>query len=131
MRKNKNVSLRLDPIPIKYLPEGTKFLSSLIASSIKEGECSDACKFVARYCVNGSSCIKGIDFGQSYSPVARADSFRINIAIGTMHRLTTRILDFSNAFHNKNVSIHERFCVNPPTYYIDWFERSYPNITLN
>ena len=45
--KNKNVSLLSDPTPIKFLPEETKVLRSLIAPSIKEGDCSDAWKFVA------------------------------------------------------------------------------------
>ena len=36
-----------------------------------------------------------------------------------------------NAFQNKNVPIHEIFCVSPPPYYLDWFERSYPNVPLN
>ena len=62
--KNKKVSLLSSTIPIKYLPEGTKVLRSLIAPSIKEGECSDAWKFVARHCANGSSQIKVIDFDQ-------------------------------------------------------------------
>ena len=54
--KNKNVSLISDPIPIKSLPEGKKkVLCSLIDSSIKEVDCSDAWKFVARHCANGSS----------------------------------------------------------------------------
>ena len=35
--KNKNVSLLTSPIPIKSLPEGTKVLRSLIATSIKGG----------------------------------------------------------------------------------------------
>ena len=48
-----------------------------------------------------------------------------------MHRLTARILDVSNAFKNTNVTIHERFCVSQPPYYLDWFEISYPNVTLN
>ena len=48
-----------------------------------------------------------------------------------MHRLTVSILDVSNLFHNTNVSIHERVCVSPPPYYIDWFERYYPNVNLN
>ena len=91
--KNKNVSLLSAPIPIKSLPEGTKLLRSLIAPSIKEGECSDAWKFVTRHCANGSYQIKGIDFDESYSPVAHADSFIINIAIASMHILTARILD--------------------------------------
>ena len=76
---------------------------------VKEGDCSDAWKFVARHCANVSSQIKDIDFDQSYIPVAHADSFRINITIAYMHRLTVSILDVSNLFHNTNVSIHEEF----------------------
>ena len=60
--KKKNVSLLSAPTPIKSLPEGTKVLRSLIATSIKECYCYDAWKFVARHCANGSSQIKGIDF---------------------------------------------------------------------
>ena len=48
-----------------------------------------------------------------------------------MHRHTANILDVINAFHNTNVPIYERVCVSPPPYYIDWFEISYPNVTLN
>ena len=62
--KNKNVSLLSAPIPIKSLSEGTKLLRSLIAPSIKYIDCSEAWKFVARQCANGSSQIKGIDFDQ-------------------------------------------------------------------
>ena len=41
------------------------------------------------------------------------------------------VLDVSNAFQNKNVPIHERFCISPPPFYLEWFEISYPNIPLN
>ena len=63
--------------------------------------------------------------------MANADSFRINIAIASMHRLTVRVIDVSNEFKNKNVPIHERVCVSPLPYDLDWFERSYPSVTLN
>ena len=86
---------------------------------------------VARPCANGSSQIKGIDSDQSYSPVAHAHSFRINIAISYIHVLTAIISDVSNAFQNTNVPIHEIFCVSPPPYYLDWFERYYSNVPLN
>ena len=129
--KNKNVSLLSAPIPIKSLPEGIKFLHSLIAPGIKEGDFYYAWKFVARHCAIGSSHIKGVDFYQSYSPVAHVDSLRINIYITSMHILTSRILDVSNKFQNENVPIHERVCVSPPPYYIDWFEISYPDVPLN
>ena len=48
-----------------------------------------------------------------------------------MHIITARILDVRNEFQNTNVTIHERVCVSPPPYYLDWFERSYPNVPLN
>ena len=63
--------------------------------------------------------------------MAHNDSFIINIAIASIHRLTARILDVSNVFKNKNFTIHERVCVIPPPYYLEWFERSYPHVTLN
>ena len=124
--KNKNFSLILAPIPIKYLPEGTKPPCSLIAPIIKEGDCSDAWKIVAHHFENGSYHIKGIDFDKSYSPVAHANSSRIKIAIAARHILTTRILDVINEFQNTNVPIHERVCVSPPPYYIYRFEISTP-----
>ena len=52
---------------MKSLPEVTKLLRSIIAPSIKEGDCSDGWKFVARQCENVSSWITDIDFYQSYS----------------------------------------------------------------
>ena len=110
-----------DPTPIKSLPKVKKVLCSLITPSIKEGECSDAWKFVVRHCENRTSHIKGIDFYQYYSPVAHADSFRINISIAIMHRLTARILDVINEFQNAKFPIHEKVCVSPPPYYLDWF----------
>ena len=63
--------------------------------------------------------------------MAHADSFRINISIASIHRLTARILDVSNAYKNTNVPIHEIVCVRPPPYYLNWFEISYPNAPLN
>ena len=91
----------MDPISIKSLPEGEKVLHSIIAPSIKEGDCSYEWKFVAHHGANGISKIKGIDFDQSYSTVGHYDSFRINISIAAMNRLTARVLDFSHSFQNK------------------------------
>ena len=48
-----------------------------------------------------------------------------------MHRLTARISDVSNASQNTNIPINEIICVSKPPYYLDWFERSYPNVPLN
>ena len=53
------------------------------------------------------------------------------MSIADMHRLTARNLNVINAFQNKKVRIHERVCVSPPPYYLDWFEISYPNFPLS
>ena len=71
--KNKNANLILSPNPIKSLPEGTKYLRSLISNSINEGDCYDPWIFFESHCKNGSSQIKGINFDQSYSPVTNAE----------------------------------------------------------
>ena len=94
------------PISIKYVLDEKNVLCSIIATIIKEGGCSDAWKLFARQCANGSSQFQVIGFDQSYSTVAHADSFIIDIAIVDMPRLTDRTLDISNAFHNTNVTIH-------------------------
>ena len=124
------LSLILDPIPIKFLPEGKKS-PVIFLTSVKEGDCSYAWEFIIRHCANGISHIKDIYFDQSYSTLAHADSFIINIAIVDMNILTARILDVSNTFHNTNVPIYEKGCFSPPPYYLDWFEISYPNVPLN
>ena len=129
--KNKNVSLLSDPIPIKSLPDGTKLLRSLIYPSIKEDKRSDAWKVVACNCENGSSHIQDINFDKSYSPVVHYDPSKINIAIVSMHIIIAMILDVINLFQNKNVPINEIVCVSPPPYYLDWFEKAYPNVTFN
>ena len=127
--KNNNVNLISDPIPIKYLPEGKIVVCSLIATSIKECDCSDAWNLFACHCENGSFHINVFD--KSYGLVTHADSLRINIIIAYMHRRNDRSLYVSNEFHNTNVPIHKRVSVSPPPYYLYWFEIAYPNIPLN
>ena len=91
----------LGPILIKCLPDVKKVLFLFIYPCIKEGDCSDEWKCVACHFENGVSQIKGVEFNQSYSSVAYADSFRINIAISAKNRITARILDGSKYSHQK------------------------------
>ena len=123
--KTINVILLLAPIPIKYLPEGKKTSINSFLLVLRK-VFYDAWKFVAHHCANGSYHIKGIDFDQPYSPVAHADSFRINISTVDIHILTAIILYAINAFQNKKFPAHEIVYVSTPPYYLDWFERYYP-----
>ena len=40
-------------------------------------------------------------------------------------------MDVSNYLQNKNIPILEIICVSTPPYYLYWFEKKYPNVTLN
>ena len=48
-----------------------------------------------------------------------------------MYILTVRILYVSNAPQNTNVPINKRVCFSPTPYYLDWFEKYYPNFPIN
>ena len=63
--------------------------------------------------------------------MAHTESFIFNIAIADMRRLTSSTLNVSNIGQNTNVPIHEIVCVSSPSYFLDWFEISYPNVPLN
>ena len=63
--------------------------------------------------------------------MAHADSLIINITIAYIPKLAASILDFINSFQNTDVPIHEKVCVVPPPYYLDWFENFYPNVPQN
>ena len=105
----KKFNLLLAPIPIKYLSNGTKVLHSIITTITKECNCSDAWKFVAHHCQNGSYPIQGVYFDHSYSTVQYADFSRINIHITAINRLTDRILDVSSVFQKKMLSLIKEY----------------------
>ena len=48
-----------------------------------------------------------------------------------MNNLHVRIVDVRNAPQNTNVPINERVCISLPPYYMEWFEKVYPNININ
>ena len=57
-------------------------------------------------CLNGSYHIQGVDFYQYYITVSHSDFIIINIAIASLHRLTSEVLDISNTFHNTSFPIN-------------------------
>ena len=51
--------------------------------------------------------------------------------ISAIHIITVITLYVSNSFQNTNVPIHEKNCVGPPHYYLDWLKKNYPYVPLN
>jgi hypothetical protein len=54
----------------------------------------------ARLVAKGYSQVKGLDFGETYAPVARLESIRILLAYATYHGFTLYQMDVKSAFLN-------------------------------
>eukprot|EP00978_Attheya_sp_CCMP212_P001989 scaffold4105_cov47-Attheya_sp.AAC.2 len=119
--KNAEANLFTKPIPVKNLPSDTKILRSIINPNVKPTDVSGMWQFITRHCANGSSMIQGINFQESYSVVALASSVRITIAIS---------IDVNNAFQNTMIPEGQRQHLSLPPYYISWFCRKYPTVTI-
>jgi hypothetical protein len=76
----------------------------------------------ARLVAKGYSQVKGLDFGETYAPVARLESIRILLAYATYHGFTLYQMDVKSAFLNGPIK-EEVYVEQPPG-----FEDSeYPN----
>ena len=63
-----------------------------------KGDYSDAWKKFARHCADAIYHIEGICVYQYYGTVERIYSFRINISIADVYRISTRIVYVRNFF---------------------------------
>jgi hypothetical protein len=76
----------------------------------------------ARLVAKGYSQVKGLDFGETYAPVARIESIRILLAYATYHGFKLYQMDMKSAFLNGPIK-EEVYVEQPPG-----FEDSeYPN----
>jgi hypothetical protein len=76
----------------------------------------------ARLVAKGYSQVEGLDFGETYAPVARLESIRILLACATYHGFKLYQMDMKSIFHNGPIK-EEVYVEQPPS-----FEDSeYPN----
>ena len=66
----------------------------------------------ARLVAQGFSQIEGIDFGETYAPVARLESIRILLAYASHHNFKLQQMDVKSAFLNG--PLHEEVYVKQP-----------------
>jgi hypothetical protein len=76
----------------------------------------------ARLVAKGYSQVEGLDFGETYAPVARLESIRILLAYATYHGFKLYQMDVKSAFLNR--PIKEEFYVEQPP---DFEDSEYPN----
>ena len=67
----------------------------------------------ARLVAQGYTQIEGIDFGETFAPVARLESIRIMLAFANHHNIKLYQMDVKSAFLNGNIE-EEVYVAQPP-----------------
>jgi len=62
-----------------YVPNGTPIISSLFNTLVKTTEIPNLWNLKIRFCINGKPIIGFDQYVQSYTPVASADSIRLQL----------------------------------------------------
>ena len=94
------------------LPEGRKALKTKWVYKLKHGASGELKSYKVRLVACGYAQIFGVDFDETYSPVARLTSLRILFAISAQLRLRIHQMDVDTAFLNAVVT--EEIYIKPP-----------------
>ncbi len=93
-------------------PAGRKVVDNVWVFRRKLGPSGEILRHKARLCARGFSQVEGLDFDQTYSPVAAFRSLRLVFALSVKYRLKLHQLDVVAAFLN-GVLDHEIFMRQP------------------
>ena len=99
---------------VERLPPGTKALSSVWVFKVKCDANGKVSRFKARITVNGKTQEYGIDFNETFSPVAFATTLRLLFAIGLQCGMHFRQYDIKCAFLNATLPEDERVYMRAP-----------------
>lgn len=80
------------------MPLGKKAVGSKWHYKVKHKPDGTVDKYNARFVIRGFSQIKGNDYKNTFSPVAKLPTVRLSIALATMHHWPLHQLDVNNAF---------------------------------
>ena len=99
---------------VEKLPPGIKALNCLWVFKVKCGPDGKVTRFKARITVDGKSQIYGIDFHETFAPVAFATTIRLLFAIALSLGLTFRQFDIKCAFLSATLPENERMYMRAP-----------------
>ncbi|KAK1692301.1 hypothetical protein QYE76_008998 [Lolium multiflorum] len=88
----------------------------------KQDEFGNVVRNKARLVAQGFSQVEGIDFGETYAPVARLESIRILLAYASHHNFKLQQMDVKSAFLNG--PLHEEVYVKKP---LGFEDLNFPN----
>jgi hypothetical protein len=121
--KNQKVATFTLPFPKSDLPVDSNVFRSTLVPEIKSTDIPGVYELRVRECTIGTPQQQGIDFNNSYSPVAEITTIRVMIALSASLGYTFGILDVKNAFQTTITQAKDRIYVNMPPLYREWLHR--------
>jgi hypothetical protein len=103
--------------PLTERPPGANVVGSKWVLRIKKNAAGEIEKYKARLVAKGFTQIYGVDFYETYAPVAKLSSFRLLLAIAARNNWPIHTVDFYSAFLNGVIA--EDKCIyleHPPGY---------------
>ena len=85
------------------LPKGRKAIDNKWVFKIKRKPDGTVDRYKARLVVRGFSQIEGVDFFETFSPVARFDTIRALLSLAVNENLVLKQFDIKTAFLNSNL----------------------------
>lgn len=116
------------PFLRSLLPKDTTILHPRLAFKVKITELPTQYDLYCRMAADGSKQKEGIDFTESYSPVASHMSIRIVICYASANRWTGYVINISNAFQTNFISnVNHRHYMGLPYLFLLWYTNKWPN----
>ena len=96
------------PLHRSKIPNNTKLLRPRLVFKVKHTEFSTTYELYCRCTVDGSRKIQGIDYEESYAPIASTMSLRIIICLSASLQWKLYVIDISNAFQTTIIDCIEK-----------------------
>ena len=100
MQEEYNSLLESDTWIITKRPENHNVISSKWVFAIKQGPNGEIDRFKARLVARGFTQVEGVDYFETYSPVAKMSTIRIVLSLATAKGMVIKQLDVKTAFLN-------------------------------
>ena len=98
-------------------PPGANVVGSKWVLRIKKNSAGEVEKYKARLVARGFTQIYGVDYYETYAPVARLASFRILLALAARNNWPVHTFDFDSAFLNSKLEEDEIIYIEQPPGY--------------